>query len=988
MAQPRLLSREDHAIVINFLPAQHCIDARAVCREWRQHVKAHICNVPALEALLRDMQKREHSPYFCSPGPEEDDAVRRFAERHFGWEGHKPFVPVAPLTGQVLRDFVHISGRREVVASHSVDMETLCSSQDVAKHINDLAEFRHHCAPSADVGMWNALYLILTSLAEDFAFTTVHVEHSVGRLGHVHIALFWEEHQRMRKISGGLEAAERNLKRLSGCPVRHGVGNPGICKVATPSQTIMLHIRMMSGEKVASIPVEEVEDVMTLKQELSRRHGLPPRFRQQLVLQGHAMEDAAKLDSPVDLDLELVLLPWTLESGARSDEMVNAAWNSQTSEVEALLLQRQHPDVVDRDGKTPLRMAASHCHMEVLHLLLEAAADIDFQSRAASNFRQTALMNASSRGDTEVLRVLLEAGADKNLTDDYGNTALTSARSIEVVCLLLDAGVDLNLANKRGETAVMIAAQTDRLDLLSLLLAAQADVNLANKRGSTALMLASELGFGEVVHELLKAGSDANFAGKHGFNPLMTASREAHVEVVRLLLDAGAGMNSTTKDGVTALMLAAGKGHTEVLRLLLEAGAEPGLGSRQGNTALMLASQNGHVEVVRVLLEAGADRNSANRDGLSPLLLSIENGHDDVQRILEDCCESLDFSCGEAKNQDSIFDWIFGTPDLEFYRKAAAMASAKYGVKLAEDPIFVTWVCGPQLVATGSELLAAVFFHGVAALRHGKCTWRGMTARPDDDDDDDDDDDVDADVGDGDDGDGDDGDDVLASFSVAKGLKFVQFVERAEAIKKESEASKPGPASAGQWAARLELRSVGYVPFFEKAGVVHLCPERLESIVSTWCYPVGMRQVAKDVHAAGAGCLLSGRVNMDARPYKNPAFGKRRRAIVELDETAVRRCPGSRTAAFRNMPNILAPSTGEIQKQLAAGLKDDGCGGWAVVLAGLGGAGPGGLTAGRQAGQVAPPIGEAHGSHHGTDEGPSGLLGQESSILGGMRYLA
>ena len=46
---------------------------------------------------------------------------------------------------------------------------------------------------------------------------------------------------------------------------------------------------MMSGEKVASIPVEEVEDVMTLKQELSRRHGLPPRFRQQLVLQGYSL---------------------------------------------------------------------------------------------------------------------------------------------------------------------------------------------------------------------------------------------------------------------------------------------------------------------------------------------------------------------------------------------------------------------------------------------------------------------------------------------------------------------------------------------------------------------------------------------------------------------------------------------------------------------------------------------------------------------------
>ena len=96
-------------------------------------MKARISSVPVLEALLRDMQKREHSPYFSSPGPEKDDAVRRFAERHVGWDGHEPFVPVAPLTGQVLRDFVHISGGREVAGSHSIDIETLCSPQDVAK---------------------------------------------------------------------------------------------------------------------------------------------------------------------------------------------------------------------------------------------------------------------------------------------------------------------------------------------------------------------------------------------------------------------------------------------------------------------------------------------------------------------------------------------------------------------------------------------------------------------------------------------------------------------------------------------------------------------------------------------------------------------------------------------------------------------------------------------------------------------------------------
>ena len=42
----------------------------------------------------------------------------------------------------------------------------------------------------------------------------------------------------------------------------------------------MLQIRMLSGEEVASIPVEEVSNVREVKRRLQQLHGLPPRFRQ------------------------------------------------------------------------------------------------------------------------------------------------------------------------------------------------------------------------------------------------------------------------------------------------------------------------------------------------------------------------------------------------------------------------------------------------------------------------------------------------------------------------------------------------------------------------------------------------------------------------------------------------------------------------------------------------------------------------------------
>jgi len=127
----------------------------------------------------------------------------------------------------------------------------------------------------------------------------------------------------------------------------------------------------------------------------------------------------------------------------------------------------------------------------------------------------------------------------------------------------------------------------------------------------------------------------------------------------------------------------------------------------------------------------------------------------------KDCCENLDFSCGEAKNQgaraglvmfnktqDSIFDWIFGTPDLEYYRKAAAMASAKYGVKLAEDPIFVTWAMNSDSVAHSLWPQARNFWLLSSFMALPLCAMASALGE------------------------------VLASFSVAKG--YVPFFEKAD----------------------------------------------------------------------------------------------------------------------------------------------------------------------------------------------------------------
>ena len=85
----------------------------------------------------------------------------------------------------------------------------------------------------------------------------------------------------------------------------------------------MLQIRLLSGEEVASIPVDAPRSVRELKQRLHQLHGQPPRFRQRLLLQGASLSDDVKLDSPMDLDL--VLLPFADASQAQVKELADAA---------------------------------------------------------------------------------------------------------------------------------------------------------------------------------------------------------------------------------------------------------------------------------------------------------------------------------------------------------------------------------------------------------------------------------------------------------------------------------------------------------------------------------------------------------------------------------------------------------------------------------------------------------------------------------------
>ena len=95
-------------------------------------------------------------------------------------------------------------------------------------------------------------------------------------------------------------------------------------------------------------------------------------------------------------------------------------------------------------GFTPLILAASGGHVDVVRLLLENEAQLEATSERT---KDTALSLACSGGKEEVVRVLLEKGANiehRNVSDYTPLSLAASGGYIKIIEMLLTSGAEIN----------------------------------------------------------------------------------------------------------------------------------------------------------------------------------------------------------------------------------------------------------------------------------------------------------------------------------------------------------------------------------------------------------------------------------------------------------------------------------------------------------------------------------------------------------------
>jgi len=181
------------------------------------------------------------------------------------------------------------------------------------------------------------------------------------------------------------------------------------------------------------------------------------------------------LDYAAIYDDSLDIAAYLLEKGANVNlPFMKAIERKNLGYVEQWIAFEADVNFKDQYGQTPLEIAIDSNDINIIKLLIEKGADINFVRPPGFTYLMTVIRKIRSGDTDEVPMLLIEKGAtlDNQITAGgfLGYTALMFAAEhnlINVVKLLLEKGANKTLKNAKGKTALDLASTNEMRDLLA-----------------------------------------------------------------------------------------------------------------------------------------------------------------------------------------------------------------------------------------------------------------------------------------------------------------------------------------------------------------------------------------------------------------------------------------------------------------------------------------------------------------------------------------
>ncbi|MCD0476578.1 ankyrin repeat domain-containing protein [Flavobacterium sp. EDS] len=213
-----------------------------------------------------------------------------------------------------------------------------------------------------------------------------------------------------------------------------------------------------------------------------------------------ARREATSLEAYKYLVEEVKIKPTAVTKSGENVLHFLVAKPNQTEIVTYFLAKGVDANKTDKDGNTPLMIAASAKDTAVLEKLLPVVKNLNAQN----NKGESALTFAVKSGTPEAIEILLAKGADVAVKDKDGNNlgfylvqsyrpqnsreAASAKDPFDAkIKLLQDKGLNLATPQVDGSTLYHIAMVKNDLTLLKKLASLNIDVNAKNKDGLTAL---------------------------------------------------------------------------------------------------------------------------------------------------------------------------------------------------------------------------------------------------------------------------------------------------------------------------------------------------------------------------------------------------------------------------------------------------------------------------------------------------------------------